>query len=114
LAVLLAPVPAFAVNPFGDVCKNDDAGSSTVCKDKSTENPLTGSEGLILKVTRIVAAVAGAVAVIMIVVAGIKYITSQGDSNQTSEAKRTIIYSIVGLIVIILAQALIGFVIGSI
>ena len=60
------------------------------------------------------ALVAGAAAVVVIIVAGIRYITSNGDAEQTKKAKNAIIYASIGLIVIVLGQALISLVITRI
>lgn len=55
----------------------------------------------------------GAIAVIMIIVGGIRYTTSNGDAQQTKGAKDTILYAVVGLVVAILAYAIVNFVISS-
>lgn len=52
--------------------------------------------------------VGGVISVIMIVIGGIKYATSGGDSNAAASAKNTIIYALVGLVVIALAKPLVG------
>jgi hypothetical protein len=57
--------------------------------------------------------VAGAVAVIILVVGGIRYITSTGDSQRIKAAKDTILYAIIGLVVVIVARAIVGYVAGS-
>lgn len=57
--------------------------------------------------------VAGAIAVLIIVIAGFRYIVSQGDPSQVSTAKNAILYAIVGLIVIMFAFAIVNFVIGG-
>ena len=54
----------------------------------------------------------GAVAVIMIIVGGIRYVTSGGDANAATSARNTIMYAVVGLIVAALAYALVQFVIS--
>lgn len=54
----------------------------------------------------------GAIAVIMIVIGGIRYTTSNGDSGNIKSAKDTILYSAVGLVVAILAYAIVNFVIS--
>jgi hypothetical protein len=54
------------------------------------------------------------VAVIMIIVGGLKYITSGGDSNNVSSAKSTIIYAIIGLVVVALAQFIVQFVLNKV
>lgn len=52
----------------------------------------------------------GVVAVVMIIIGGFLYLTSGGDSNRVASAKNTIIYAIVGLVIALLAQALVRFV----
>ena len=61
-------------------------------------------------VINILSIIAGVAAVIMIIIGGLRYIISGGDSNSTSGAKNTIIYALVGLVVAVLAQALVRFV----
>lgn len=53
----------------------------------------------------------GAVAVIMIVIGGIRYTISQGDSGAVTSAKNTILYSVIGLVVALFAYAIVNFVI---
>jgi multisubunit Na+/H+ antiporter MnhB subunit len=55
----------------------------------------------------------GAVSVIMLIIGGIRYTISQGDQSQVTSAKNTILYAIIGLIVAILAYALVNFVVTS-
>lgn len=57
--------------------------------------------------------IVGVVAVIMIIVGGFRYITSGGDSGNVSTAKNTLIYAIVGLIIVALAQFIVRFVLGA-
>lgn len=55
----------------------------------------------------------GLVAVIMIIFGGFKYITSSGDAGKLESAKNTILYAVVGLLVAILAFAIVNFVIST-
>jgi len=57
-------------------------------------------------------AVVAIIAVVFIVIGGVRYITSQGDEDAVELAKNTIIYSIVGLIVIILSAVIINIFLG--
>lgn len=52
----------------------------------------------------------GAIAVIMIVIGGFKFVTSGGDTNAVASAKNTIIYALVGLVVVALAQVIVHYV----
>lgn len=58
--------------------------------------------------------VVGIVAVVMIIISGFKYITSGGDATKVASAKNTIIYALVGLIVVALAKAIVYFVYRSV
>lgn len=58
--------------------------------------------------------VAGIVAVIVIIIGGIRYTTSGGDSGGVQSAKNTILYAVVGLVVIIMASAITTFVINNV
>jgi hypothetical protein len=55
----------------------------------------------------------GAVAVVMIVIGGMKYTTSNGDSAAITSAKNTILYSVVGLVIAIMAYAIVNFVVAA-
>ena len=57
--------------------------------------------------------VIGIVAVVMIILGGISYATSQGDPSKVKKGKDTILYGIIGLIVALLAYAIVNFVLGA-
>ena len=50
--------------------------------------------------------VAGIVCVVMIIIGGVRYVTSQGDQGGIASAKNTILYSVIGIVVILLAAAI--------
>jgi type IV secretory pathway VirB2 component (pilin) len=56
--------------------------------------------------------VAGIIAVVVIIVGGIMYATSAGDQANVTKARQLILYSVVGLVVILSAWAITNFVIG--
>ena len=53
----------------------------------------------------------GAIAVLLIVIAGLRYVLSQGDPNKVADAKRMIIYTLAGVVVIALAATIVKYVI---
>lgn len=112
-AGLLLPSPALAAtDPFSQAgC--GQASDSAVCKT-SAGDPLTGPNGVLIKATNIVAMIAGIAAVIFLILAGMKYITSGGEAAETAKAKTTIIYLLVGIAIIVLARQIISFVLGKI
>lgn len=68
-------------------------------------------QGSIDRILAIVFGITGAIAVLMVVLGGLRYITAQGDPSGVAQAKKTIIYAIVGLIVTIAAYAIIKLVV---
>lgn len=69
------------------------------------------SEGEVLaNALNIVYFLAGAIAVIVIIIGGIMYVTSAGDSGAVSKAKNMVLYSVIGLVVVIAAFAVTNFV----
>ncbi len=73
----------------------------------------TNIDGLIKTIVNLLLFVLGAVSVIMIIIGGFKYTTSQGDSSSLSSAKNTILYSVVGLVIAIAAYGIVNFVIDQ-
>jgi hypothetical protein len=61
-------------------------------------------------VTNALIFIVGAISVIMIVVGGLRYVISNGDSKQISAAKDTILYAVIGVVVAIAAFAIVNFV----
>lgn len=70
-------------------------------------------EDQIKNITNVLLFVLGAIAVIVIIIGGIRYVTSNGDSTQTKAAKDTILYAVIGLIVAIVAYAIVNWVISA-
>lgn len=65
-------------------------------------------------VVNIMLFIIGAIAVIVIIIGGILYVVSTGDPAKTKRAKDTILYAVVGLVVAILAYAIVNFVVSSV
>ena len=57
--------------------------------------------------------IVGIIAVIMLIIGGIKYVVSGGDAKKVTDAKNTVLYAIIGLVVCFLAFAIVNFVIAS-
>lgn len=72
--------------------------------------PNTGNE--LKAILQIVFSIIGAISLLVMVLAGFTYITSQGDPGKVSQAKNAIVYAAAGLAVSILAVSIVGFVIG--
>ncbi len=102
---LIAPTTA-----AGDLSIQGGANSA---KGSDQVTDLFGSAGIFSTITNTLLFILGAISVIMIIIGGLRYVISGGDSNAVSAAKNTILYAVVGIIVAILAYAVINFVINS-
>lgn len=67
----------------------------------------------VLNIINAVIGVLGIVAVVVIIIGGVQYMTSSGDAGKVKKAKDTILYGIIGLVVVILAFAIVNFVIAN-
>ncbi|MBQ9018119.1 hypothetical protein IJ118_03630 [Candidatus Saccharibacteria bacterium] len=74
---------------------------------------LFGDTGVFRQVTNIILYIVGIIAVIMLIIGGIRYVVSGGDSKKVTDAKNTVLYAIIGLVVCILAFAIVNFVVNS-
>lgn len=84
------------------------------CDTPASNGPDGGLAGIAKKIVNLLSVIVGIVAVIMIIVGGFRYITSGGESSNVSGAKNTLIYAIVGLIIVALAQFIVHFVLDNI
>lgn len=111
---VVMPVTAFAVcNPIQTGINsgiNNATGSSSTCGASTTNGGLTN---LAKKVVNIFSIVVGVVAVIMIIYGGFRYITSGGDTGNVGNAKNTLIFAVVGLIIVALAQFIVHYVLNT-
>lgn len=98
------------INCSGSNCTSSGANRA---EGQGQPDDLAGNNGIFKTITNILLFLIGTISVIMIVVGGIRYTISSGDSNQISGAKNTIMYAVVGLVVAILGYAIVEFVISS-
>jgi hypothetical protein len=105
VGMLFAPAPAFAQSAIDDACANDP--NSTLCKNQDQEiGPV------ITTVINVLLFIVGIISVIMIIVGGIMYSTSAGDSGTVTKAKNTVLFAVVGLVIAFLAFAIVNWVIA--
>lgn len=85
--------------------------SSTCATDTGVNNNSLSQLGR--KIVNLFSLVIGVIAIIMIIYGGFRYITSGGASERVGNAKNTLIYAIVGLIIVALAQIIVHFVLNQ-
>ena len=89
------------------------AAGANAAKGTDQVTDLFGQTGTFRTITNVLLYLIGAISVIMLIVGGLRYVVSGGDSTAVQGAKNTILYAIVGIIVAILAYAVVSFVITS-
>ncbi len=121
-AFCLSPALAAAQTPY--IAAAGEASKQAACETIGAINADTscgddGSESgsnltdLIANILQILSLVAGVIAVIMIIIGGLKFITASGDANGIKSARNTLIYAVVGLVIVLMAQIIVHFVLGK-
>ena len=90
---------------------SDGIGAATTSEMEGRK--IDGDSGLVKSVVNILLWVIGILSIIMIIFSGIRYVTSAGDASKTKAAQNTLIYSVVGLIVAIMAWAIVNLVVNK-
>ena len=117
--LLLAVLPLITSQPVFADCISDptSAGcpcalnsSSAACQDLSKPDGLSNT---LKNATNTVLFIAGALAVIMIIYGAIRFMTAHGNEKQVESARLIVTYSVIGLIIAILAYALVNFVLSN-
>ncbi len=99
-AGLLAPRPAYAIDLFG---KCDLADCGVVKEERLQPN----NTNVVANIMKVALGALGGISVLMIVIGGIRFVTSNGDPSAVSSAKKTVLYSVIGLVVAIMAAAIV-------
>ncbi len=117
---LVPAMPLASVHAVSSDCLTGTGGTIAGCLDagaEKTDPNATGNTDVSGRVDRTIkliinvfSLIVGVVSVIMIIVGGLKYITSGGESGNITGAKNTILYAIIGLVVVALAQVVVRFV----
>ena len=119
-SLLIIPIMALGVsaalqiNNVNVVRATDMTLSSGVSSSQGDDVPQDLAGEVFKNVVNILLFIIGAVSVIMLIYGGIRYTTSGGNANSVTAAKNTIMYSIIGLVVAILAFAVVQFVVTQV
>ena len=119
-SLLIIPIMALGVsaalqiNNVNVVRATDMTLSGGVSSSQADDVPEDLAGDVFKNVVNILLFIIGAVSVIMLIYGGIRYTTSGGNANSVTAAKNTIMYSIIGLVVAILAFAVVQFVVNQV
>ena len=113
VAVLVGttPVQAAGCEPSGGL---GGAINASCTLGSGQQSKLVGSGGMVTDIINIMLFVIGILCVIMIIWGGIRYTISNGASDKVKDAKNTILYAVVGLVIAIIAYALVNWVFDTV
>jgi len=117
VAMPLAAAPAYAALTPAETHNNLCQGSNLDLSGTATSCPTetgTSFTDIIKKIINILSVLIGAIAVVMIIIGGFRYVTSAGNPESTKGARNTIVYAIIGLVIVALAQIIVHFVLNSV
>lgn len=115
-----------ALSPVYAAPTGPTAGQNVLCPDGTTwatdlsacstasEFAKTDLMTTVNTIINVIIGLVGFIAVVVLIIGGINFITSQGDTGKVTKARNTILYGVVGLVVALLAFAIVNFVLGSI
>ena len=117
----LAAIFAIALGAFGLANTNSAVATTMMGPAEGAEAArcdtcpaeLFGDGGVFRQITNTILYFVGIIAVIMLIWGGIRYVVSGGDAKKVTDAKNTILYAIIGLVIAFLAYAIIQFVIDA-
>ncbi len=114
LALPVSSVNALGIQGGANSAQGNGQSGCLVATDKGGKDCSGSSETPIFQtITNVLLFIIGGVSVIMLIIGGIRYTISGGDSSAVTSAKNTILYAIVGIVVALLAYAIVNFVLGS-
>ena len=92
-----------------DIAGGIAAGAACAAPD-GAKTELFGSGSIFNTVTNTLIFIVGAVSVIVLIIAGLRYVLSAGNASAVTAAKDTILYAVIGIVVALLSYALVNFV----
>jgi len=96
-------------------CPGSNSNGAGATNDTcSTGIPKVGTSGELNNILTIFFGVAAVIAVLMIVIGSIMFVTSGGNPESAAKARQTIIYAVIGLVISILAEVFVNFILGKI
>ena len=113
IAQIITGVSAALILYAGKVMAISVQEGAEAAKADGMPEELIGETGVFTRITNTVLYIVGIISVIMLIYGGLRYILSGGDSKKVTDAKNTILYAIIGLIISILAHAIVNFVINN-
>ncbi len=111
LGLIVASTPAFALTcPSGTINAGKTKKSLAECDITISDNEAKRVTTKVENAINLVLGFVGLAAVIVIIIGGIGFVTSQGDAGKAVKARTTIIYGVVGLVICLLAYAIVNLV----
>jgi hypothetical protein len=114
VSTILASAATFATLNAGKVMALGIKDGIDAAKTDDMPSELMGNGGVVESITSTILYILGFISVIMLIIGGVKYALSAGDAKAVTDAKNTILYALIGLVIAILSYSIVKFVVGLI
>lgn len=109
---------ARAFNLFQTACNDSVSQASPACQQAASEggknNRVTGTKSVINTAVNIIALITGIAAVIMIIVGGFTMVTSAGNPESVTAARRRVIAAVIGLVIVALSWTIVSYIVNNV
>lgn len=103
----------FAVEEGNDIHNSSLQKGVDVMHAEGMPTQLLGVDGTFSNIINTILYIAGVVAVAMLIIGGIRFMISRGDKDKVQKAKNTVVYAIIGLILVIFSYAIVNFIVSA-
>ena len=111
VAMVVMAVSLVGISSSASALTLQEGAEAARCSDCPAD--LFGDKGVFKQITNTVLYIVGIIAVIMLIIGGIRYVVSGGDAKKVTDAKNTVLYAIIGLVICFFSYAIVNFVITS-
>lgn len=119
-AIKVGPGSPGGTTPSGTNCTNYSQAKCSACAgvaelggSQNCNSKGSAVNSLISTIVSLMSYILGALAIIMIIVSGFKFITAGGNTNSVESAKKTLIFALIGLVIAVMAQLVVHLVINA-
>lgn len=118
LSLVLLPAATslslLVANPVSAACDPNnltvDTGIACATPPGASPRSLVGGGSIFTVVTNTLIFLVGAISILMIIIGGLRYVLSSGNEKAVTDAKNTILYAVIGVVVALAAYAIVNFV----
>lgn len=113
-SLFITPVVSVSAGVLDGACQSNGGAGSPSAACTGQQEQISGKNGILYRVTQLIARFAGVAAILLIVVSGILFVTANGEAGRVASARSTLIGAVVGLVIVIAAESILKFVLTKV